>query len=523
MGLNSTLKNPLSQDKGFFCEVYGRSPTLQFDKGLMFVLQALNSLRGNTIYQRKTLWASSYDMLQRATPWFDIPDQGVLEELGCKSFSLAKEIIGWEFNNFEWTLPYQLGGWRIFRDEDGKPSLYQWLLENNVPPEFMRLATDKESNITSKSFVINNLLSEIRASPYMNDVLDSLEWANPHFKEIIEGKFKRMSWDKLDKRKQDASFLHQVQQKRFKAFKSQRSICHSELVKYLYLEGNFRELPNDPCLLVHRGVRNCPIWVDHTPYKGIRIDPLRASRLAFCRMNNYPTEIKYSKDLTFRELIANIYPWVSTSRCAIPYDWFVWCNENNVDIGRYYTKMKEDYGLILFDYFPPYMEGMSRIPSYYDDIQVYWDDDFGSLFLINPSECSILSTGNKFAKDKCISDKLNIDIEVYYLKCEYRNPLIIEESDEPFELSEEDKQWFIDNQQGEEPKLNAIELGALRHEAITDLSQLQDLDFEDEYYSEDEETHSRAYSNEWDEMFASEDLDSIDLLGFYALDDWDNG
>jgi hypothetical protein len=137
-GLQINREKSFISNTGIFCEEYpqeNREKGVFLNKDLNYCLNIFECLRGVNICHKKELWVSyvddyNYNVLNKRFWKVDRK----LGPLFCRAAGTCKELIGDEFPKHfnESNIPYQLGGWRIFRNEIGEPTLSDWI-QNHFP------------------------------------------------------------------------------------------------------------------------------------------------------------------------------------------------------------------------------------------------------------------------------------------------------------------------------------------------------------------------------------------------------
>jgi len=518
-GLNINRKKSFISDVGIFCEVYGGHPDILLEKGIIYPLAVFNSLKGVNTFQRKTLWCSYEDQGVRAIPWMSLRHRDELGTALKTALNRCKELIGWEFGSFEWTLPYQCGGWSLFRDEDGQSDLYKFLMENNVPPEFIRVSLIS-SDLTS--IAKNHLFSYYKDNNWFKQFVDNISGSIELDPEsMFKNKMLKLSFDKVNSRIDNFKALHKIYKLRQKAYKSNKPVSMMTLINRFWLDGHFKnDLLDETLFIKIKG--NLDDRAFQQPHRKIELDPLRASSILSQKQNeNIVSKIKVYKDFSIVDLISCLVPTIAQSNYLIPLDWYIFSIKSGISLHKIYQRLIT-YGVNIFDYFVPknpwidpldhLVKGTSKVPL------LYWDDKIGLIIPVDPSlPWNDWSQGRK---DLYVCSYLEITELEYIQNCEIRSASNELTEEDSFILLEEEKEILSRGMLNpsiivEEEKFFSL---PQEYSLVTDINQL--IDFSDE---EEESPLPEDDVSDMIRIMRQMGIEDIDLWEDNMIEEWDNG
>jgi hypothetical protein len=317
-------------------------------------------------------------------------------------------------------------------------------------------------------------------------------------------------------------YEHDIQKSRYKHFKYNKKISQVTLVNFLYSRGNFREIPSDIRLLKKR-TEDRPSWREQVPYGDDLIDPIRASIKLYERTNNEKisnVRYLYENKISYKKLVASVCPNISKSPCPVPVDWYIWSVYTRVDLSRIYIKYRKDF-INIFDYHPPplFRSGLSGdVLSLYDkgDKSFFWDNVYGVPMIVNDYEMCIIESNCLPAYQKLMADKLNISVDDYILKCEFRNEnekIILDD----YEEEEEDLILIqsILEKHNQETSIIGEKVALTSYKMITSIDDIDD----DCSYSDSEEEQEEP-DDELTQLLLEHGIEDVDLMNLGLIEDW---
>jgi len=516
-GININRKKSFVSDKGVFCEVYTDNCDIPLEKAVIYAMMPFNALRGQNITECKSLWASFDDLIARTLPYFTHVGKEITA-LSAEALERTMSAIGLEFDHDEVLLPYNLGGWRYVRDEEGKSALLQYILNEEIHPRWCRVGC-----ITAKKQFSHrhyNACQEVLDQPYMKVIQETLQVSvgGHNLFETLKNHIFDMPFEGVAQQTDTSRFWQRFYTARQTAYKSKEWASKKSLLVHLYEDKAFRNAPIYMDLLVKRPSETVSSWVQVPEHKEEfrELDPMRACCLAFKKILKqdflgvrFLREDKYS----ISDLIACIFP-ISRFNTTVPEDWYEWCTAQGRDLKILYKEFKSRYNCNIFDFYPPFK--LSGDNFDYTDITPYrswyWDEYYGYFFPVDDDEMFILSSFILRMERACRETGLS-DVEYYHhsiIRNEKFKPPDPEE-----ETLEQDLALLKALMEAHPPVAQLSENTA--HAVVTDIDALLALEAELGLGSDEEESPPHHEDlGDWLQQLVDQGLDTIDLLDLGA-------
>jgi hypothetical protein len=523
MGCIINEKKCFVSQYGVLCEVYSSNGPINLDKGSVWMLSSLNSLRGCNTFHRKSLWCGFHDTIKSALSWFRKETRDSLILNSERNLNKCQILIGYEFDKEEVLLPYQLGGWEIFRDEDGNPNLLEYLLEHDRSNKWCNIAMIPNYNaFANNNFQVRKAFFSAPWYKDMRNIIGNVNYINPvNFLDNLLKSIPKTDGTPYEK----YETWHEIYLQRKKAYKSRKFSNSRTVLEKLTREGEFKSAYLNPKILFKKEFSDYPWKKQKSTKSKIDIDPFRACALFLKKaINENPFEISFDQEdrISIVDITSNIFKDISSSPCTIPSDWYVFGQISGIDIISASIKFEEEFFESLFNYSPPLdlnLEEDLGIGEISLDRSIYWDKDFGIPFSLDNNELFLINCCD-WTKDDLLSFKINMTFEEYRIECLCRSAF--KEEDDDLEFQEDNK--LLENLQGTIEKIDPsilinkkVEISELINTQFTTNVQSL-LDMEDDYSSEEEEETSEP--DETMLILRSLGIDSFDLLGIGGTDEY---
>jgi hypothetical protein len=528
LGLEINIKKSFVSEYGILCEVYTQNGDINLNKTGVWLLQPLDSLRGGCTFHRKVLWTGYQDSVERSLPWFSERIKERLVPQVTELLDVTKYLIGVEFSNEEQFIPFQLGGFGIIRNEEGQSSLLSILLSKDIGMKWLRVACVGEYKgpwFYKNKEVVDKLLGNYYYSSILDNIADPFK---KEFENIFREKLYKIPFYKEDKTLSDDKIWFELQSKRQKAyFDEGTSVSNMTVIEKLIREGEFNPFDLNPQLLPPITDENClPFWENQSPHKGsevslgVRAIPLLIKKV----LGKNPLMISFINEdrISIKDIVAEIYSEVSSSKCTVPTEWWAFARDSGFDVLKFQNYFEYKFlGEKLFRYHPPWRKegiGTSHDLILGEGNVMFWDDYFGIAVPLNESELDMCRL-NSYQRARIVSEKLGITEENYFELAAIRDFKIRDNTDE--EILKEDIDYLLSNLPEiknllEESKEFSPDLtNIIRSDLILDVNQL--LDFEDETYESSQELELDN-DDPWSKYFTESNMEDVDLFGLGLLD-----
>jgi hypothetical protein len=336
-GITVNLSKSYYSKSGVFCEVYGRSKTVQTLKHITYLLNGVSILAAHNTAHAKVLF-NSYIRIITTYLYYVPPDHNtILVSLFERIKTLIVSNFPYEFTEKEHLLPFEVGGWYQFIEE-GENLLIEKILEGNIHTSFLCVSTvnlpdpESVSKKSQKSFID----SAFEDSVFWKGISAVLE------RDTGENIMRKKYFNSLIQSKLSSKIWWKYQLNRRKAFLNyEGKLPKSQLIfkypwhKMKLTEDMFTQVDDELKYIC----RKKPHFFRHKPWA--HFDQRRA--LDMIKSPDFVGPFMNSRSMCTFTPILDLYSSldIDLANCKyfIPTWWWELCNQWNIPIEKFYTEM----------------------------------------------------------------------------------------------------------------------------------------------------------------------------------------